>query len=575
MTNLTYVTAYINIYDNAVPLQRTNEWRLQHFRNIASIGIHICIIVSHDCEPAISELVKEFPNIHILKTMTIQDTWVHKQCIKFEGEYTLPERRSITKDTEAYIQLQNSKTEFLQIAIDENPFGSTHFAWIDFSIAHMFKNLTLSQRQLQILGKTNLEQKFFAIPGCWGKWDPLRHDHHMENIHWRFCGCFFIADKESMLDFCNLYRELFPRFLKETNKLLWEVNIWPWMEYVSEWKPTWYDADHNDRCIQVPNDFLVNALPVKRTIQYDYPKIEHFQPTSACYFKFQDQHIINTRYVSYYLTPEGYYLYPDGSQIIKNKNLCSVLNNETLKPTSHVEMNENLEQLYLGSSSIGLEDMRLYELNGKLRFICTTMGYSPVTKSRMMIGNYDLGRQTYSNCQIIYPPNPDSWCEKNWTPIVQDEHMIFSNCSVEPFTEIFIYKWSPMEIGKLVKSENDETHLEIIESYDIQEPWFHKLRGSTIFSKVDGKLLGLTHFSEDGSPRRYYHVLMELDPVNLKPLRYSMPFYFLNKGVEFCIGFSVINDDYVFWISQNDRDPLTVVVEKNNIPLVNEVNWNK
>jgi hypothetical protein len=92
---------------------------------------------------------------------------------------------------------------------------------------------------------------------------------------------------------------------------------------------------------------------------------------------------------------------------------------------------------------------------------------------------------------------------------------------------------------------------------------------------VDGKLLGVTHFSEEGSPRRYYHVLMELDPVNLKPLRYSMPFYFLNKGVEFCIGFSVINDDYVFWISQNDRDPLTVVVEKNNIPLVNEVNWNK
>jgi hypothetical protein len=588
MSNLTYVTAYINIYDNAVPLQRTNEWRLQHFRNIACSKIQICIIVSPDCEPAISDLVKEFPNIHILKTMTIQDTWVYRHCLEFEDEYTLPEKRSLTKDTEAYIQLQNSKTEFLQIAINENPFHSTHFAWIDFSIAHMFRNLTRSQRQLQILGKAHLEQTFFAMPGCWGKWDPARHDHHMENIHWRFCGCFFIADKDSMLEFCNLYRELFPRFLKETKKLLWEVNIWPWMEYVSEWKPTWYDADHNDRCIQVPNDFFMNPLIIKKTIQYDYPTIEHFQPGSTCYIKFQDQHIINTRYVSYYLTPQGYYLYPDGSQTIKNKNLCSILNEQSLEPLSYkplvemlpaevshhwfIEMNENLEQVYIGSPSIGLEDMRLYEVDGKLRFISTTMGYSPVGKSRMMIGNYDLGRHTYSDCQIVFPPNPDSWCEKNWTPVVQEEPMIFSSCSVPSFSEIFIYKWSPMEIGKLVKSENGELNLEIIESYDIQEPWFHKLRGSTVFSKVDGKLLGVTHFSEEGSPRRYYHMLIELDPVNLRPLRYSIPFYFLNKGVEFCIGFTVIKDDYVFWISQNDRDPLTVIVEKNDILLSNTVN---
>lgn len=150
--------------------------------------------------------------------------------------------------------------------------------------------------------------------------------------------------------------------------------------------------------------------------------------------------------------------------------------------------------------------------------------------------------------------------------------MIFSSCSVPSFSEIFIYKWSPMEIGKLVKSENGELNLEIIESYDIQEPWFHKLRGSTVFSKVDGKLLGVTHFSEEGSPRRYYHMLIELDPVNLKPLRYSIPFYFLNKGVEFCIGFTVIKDDYVFWISQNDRDPLTVIVEKKDILLSNNTN---
>jgi len=574
MTSLTYVTAYLNIYNDQVPLQRTNEWRLQHFRNIASTGINICIVVSPDCEPVLRELTKEFPNIFIVKSMAIEETWVFKQCLT--ENYTLPSNRSLTKDTEAYIQLQNSKTEFLQLAIEADPFSSTHFAWIDFSIAYMFRNIKLSQRQLQVLGTCDLADKFFAIPGCWGKWDPLRHDHHMENIHWRFCGCFFIADKESMLEFCGLYRELCPRFLKETQKLLWEVNIWPWIEYVSDWKPTWYIADHNDSCIQIPNSFLIKPLVIKNKAKYNYPDVINFFPTSASYLFFQDEHIINTRYVSYILTPNGYYIYPDQSGIIKNKNMCSKLNlnNEgILMAESHVEMKEDsLSEMHKtneNSSSIGLEDMRLYEVNGQLRFIATTMGYSTVGKCRIMIGNYDLDGNKYSDCQLIHPPNYDSWCEKNWTPIVSSEPMIFSECSIPPFTELFIYKWAPMEIGKLSKKENGETNLSIIESYDIQEPWFHKLRGSTVFLNVDGKLLGITHFCEEGSPRQYYHVLIELDPVNLKPLRYSNPFYFFNKGVEFCIGFTSIKDDYVFWISQNDRDPLTVIAEKKNIQLIN------
>ena len=578
MTSLTYVTAYLNIYNDQVPLQRTNEWRLKHFRNIASTGINICIIVSPDCEPAISNIVNEFPNIHILKTMTIEDTWVFEQCHLFECEYTLPENRSITKDTEAYIQLQNSKTEFLQIAIESNPFESTHFAWIDFSIAHMFRNLYRSQRQLQVLGTCDLADKFFAIPGCWGKWDPLRHDHHMENIHWRFCGCFFIADKNSMLEFCKKYRELFPVFLRETRKLIWEVNIWPWIEHISDWTPTWYIADHNDSCIEIPNAFYLSPVVIKDTAKYNYPDILHFFPTSASYLFFQDQHILNTRYVNYFLTPDGYYIYPDQSGIIKNKNLYSILRKDPsgiLQADSYVEMSEEslLENYKVNepSSSIGLEDMRLYELNGRIRFSATTMGYSPTGRARIMIGYYDPSQRSYSDCQVIVPPNPDSWCEKNWTPITSYDPMIFSNFSIPPCTELFIYKWSPLEIGKLVKDESGNTHLTVIESYDIQEPWFHRLRGSTVFSKIDGKLLGVTHFSEEGSPRQYYHMLVELDPVNLKPLRYSMPFYFLNKGVEFCIGFTVIENDYVFWISQKDRDPLTIIVEKKNIPLINSV----
>jgi hypothetical protein len=574
MSGLTYVTAYLNIYKEKIPLQRTNAWRMQNFRNIAATGIKICIIISPDLEQEIRCLIHEFPNIFILKTMNIEDTWVFKECEKFKGDYILPSMRNEMKDTEDYLLLQNSKMEFIQLAIDANPFNSSHFAWIDFSIAHMFQNLKGSQRQLQMLGECKLTEKFFAIPGCWGKWDPSRHEHHMENIHWRFCGCFFIADRDSMLEFCSIYRDCFPRFLRENRRLIWEVNIWPWMEYISDWKPHWYDADHNDRCILIPNDFLVNPLSMKRTISLNYPEHKNYFPTSAAYIFFQGQHVLNTRYVSYYLTNEGYYIYPDGSGIINNKNICSILEKDTdhWEIITSTEMNDpdELKQSET-SSSRGLEDMRLYILNDRLRFICTTMGYSPSGKSRMMIGNYDISNNMYSDCQLIQSPNPDSWCEKNWVPVVQDRPMIFDDFSVPSNTELFIYKWHPMEIGKIVKEDDGVYALKIITSYNISEPWFHKIRGSTIFLNNDNKLLGVVHFSEEGSPRHYYHMIMELDPLNLKPIRYSNPFYFINMGVEFCIGFAIDENNYTFWISQNDRDPLTVIVEKTNIQLINNV----
>jgi hypothetical protein len=115
-----------------------------------------------------------------------------------------------------------------------------------------------------------------------------------------------------------------------------------------------------------------------------------------------------------------------------------------------------------------------------------------------------------------------------------------------------------MEIGKIVNRPDGTKQLQIIKSHDIQEPWFHKVRGSTTFTKTDEGLLGVVHFSDEGSPRHYYHVVILLDPVTLKPIRYSKPFYFQKIGVEFCIGFTVIEGEYVFWLSRMDRDPLMI-----------------
>jgi len=166
----------------------------------------------------------------------------------------------------------------------------------------------------------------------------------------------------------------------------------------------------------------------------------------------------------------------------------------------------------------------------------------------MMIGDYDIENGICKNGKIIDSPT-DTHCEKNWIPIKDNNSDIW-----------FIYKWHPMQIGKIV----DETHLEIHKIYDPSTIVFGKIRGSSCFIEdtiegVNG-LVGVVHFSEELYPRQYFHRLVLLEKNSFKPLKYTDPFYFNHLGIEFCIGFMKKEMDYIFWISKMDRDPSMVKV---------------
>ena len=91
-----------------------------------------------------------------------------------------------------------------------------------------------------------------------------------------------------------------------------------------------------------------------------------------------------------------------------------------------------------GGSIYGLEDIRLYNrVDNQIGFIATSINYSGVGRNRMVRGMYDLSKGRLYDCNVIVPPDPNSWCEKNWIPLVKDN------------TEYFIYKWVPFEIGRL------------------------------------------------------------------------------------------------------------------------------
>ncbi len=257
---ITFVSFFIDIYKNNVYDNRTIAWRFERFEDIAKTGINICVYTSPDYFKYVD--TEKFPNVILYDAALLQipcktreparsgdglsELWIAQQSVGCG----LPSMRNEVKDTAEYLTIMNSKTLFVVDAVKRNPFGTTHFAWIDFSLSYVLFDKENSLNYIKHLGQLTFIPKMLAIPGCWNyTYDNVNIDYITERICWRFCGGFFIGDAKSVLNFGNLYKTKYPEFIASHRKLVWEVNFWAWLETNSDWRPEWYSAGHDDTII--------------------------------------------------------------------------------------------------------------------------------------------------------------------------------------------------------------------------------------------------------------------------------------------------------------------------------------
>lgn len=602
---VTFVSAYYTLQSTPYFNSHPDEWNPVPIFELARTGIQLCLYIGPTCafESEFEDLEIECPNFRLMPyRLYYKDMWIYKSLQEWQSDETqiqLPASRNMEKDTLEYMVYMHSRHEIIEDAISENPWDSTHFAWIDFNSPKLFSNKSDSFQRLQEIAKYPFPEDVAYFAGCWPKLNDDSIKQIAETIHWRFCGAFYLADIKSSVQFADLYRARFPDFLKTYGVFCWEVNFWAWLETSCDWSPTWYRGDHNDNMLNiftgVSADTYATALVQtldKGSENATYPSIPPFLPGSASYVEHNGKHYLNTRFVNYWMYPNGYYRFHSPEMVIENRNFCSELDPITLEPLDYREMDETHLYGLDGNAlkaperekrpfSVGLEDIRLFtskrgQTGSKMRFIATNVEYSPVSKNRMVLGTYDLETGSYRDCQVIVPPDANSWCEKNWIPV----QFVTEDGEEE---ERFIYKWSPMEIGRVDPATNQ---LQIVLRHHVNHWLFSRLRGSTTFVDAplgvlptelrDGSkeyLVGLAHFSEEHSPRHYYHLLILLEKATLKPVRMSRVFYFEKLSIEFCIGMCVRGDErglkYVFWISRFDRDPICLEVDVSELGMDN------
>jgi glycosyltransferase involved in cell wall biosynthesis len=258
---------------------------------------------------------------------------------------------------------------------------------------------------------------------------------------------------------------------------------------------------------------------------------EDFRPSAVSVLQYP---FANVRFVNYLPPTDGQYRTKDSSNIQTQNAYVNLETGECISKMDDL----TVDMKKLTANVKGLEDIRLFSN----KFIAVSYGeYSKNGDVQIVVGDYDGTNGNYNNCNVI--PSPiNNKCEKNWLPI--------------PDTDMYIYKWSPFQIGKI---ENNKLIITI--EHKVQ-PLFELFRGSTPPIAVNEKLWSMVHFVDHTTPRIYYHCFVEIDKTTYQPIQLSLPFKFKSSSsVEYCISCRSIDDRNIeCYVSFMDSDPHRVII---------------
>lgn len=242
----TFVTALIDLNESRPDGKALNNY-LNHFQNLADTNLSLHVFISSSFEEKFKQRYSNYKNI-FYETLNLEDLDVYKELldVEFSRPSVIIEN---SKQTTNYNIVQHSKIEFVKRAIDKNKFNNKQFAWIDFGIDYVIKDKNSYKNLFDIKALSDE----IVFPTVLQR--SLHKSEDFNNINWRFAGGFFIGNKESLINFYNLYRKEFKNIIREKKILTWEVNLWAYFEEFHFLKFKEYKSNHNDLILQLPKEF--------------------------------------------------------------------------------------------------------------------------------------------------------------------------------------------------------------------------------------------------------------------------------------------------------------------------------
>ena len=237
------------------------------------------------------------------------------------------------------------------------------------------------------------------------------------------------------------------------------------------------------------------------------------------------------------------YLNPENDITLTTKNYLCELNNDleitkaTVIDTSKLDVKPIWE-------FIGLEDARLIEWDNKL-YLCgvrrdtTTNGEGRMELSEIRLINNEI--KEVSRFRIPVPFNKESYCEKNWMPILDKPYHFIKWCN-------------PVEVVKAnIGGDTEQVFLS-----DRVIPAIKDFRGGSQVIRMGDKYYCIVHetnlwFNKNNQKDGVYkHRILEFD-LDFNLIHASDEFDFMTSMIEFCCGLAEYGDEMLITFGVADN----------------------
>jgi len=264
--------------------------------------------------------------------------------------------------------------------------------------------------------------------------------------------------------------------------------------------------------------------------------------------------LINLRHVNYTLYhaeasqrfpsrwgPLGY-LHPEKDQRLVTENYICRLNSD-LEITDHAKV-EMLELHAPIWDFVGLEDARLVQWDDEYCIIgvrrdTTTSGVGRMEKSVIKIDKSNWSAKETKRTRIPAPAPDDSYCEKNWMPVLDRPNQFI--------------KWtSPVEVVELQGSECVQLAVKQgIQPNKDQRGGSQLVRWGNVYISITHEVDLFKNYLEQKDGLYRHRLCIWDDQLNLVGL--GKPFSFLDGHIEFCVGAAVFEGDLLISFGFQDN----------------------
>lgn len=238
------------------------------------------------------------------------------------------------------------------------------------------------------------------------------------------------------------------------------------------------------------------------------------------------------------------YLHPEKDQTLRTENYVCRLNSDlSMTNYGHVEMLDLHTPIW---EFIGLEDARLVQWDSDYYLVgvrrdTTTNGQGRMEYSKISIDKNTWSIKELSRTRIPAPGPDDSYCEKNWVPILD-----------KPYHFV---KWTyPVEVVKANpdKPECDQVSLRpgVMPPTD-QRGSSHVVRWGNMYISISHEVDLFKNYLGQKDAYYRHRLLLWDDQMNL--VGFSKKFSFLDARIEFVAGAAVHNGDLLITFGFQDN----------------------